>query len=101
MTTQQTVNLCGSIAALSGSLLFVTVYTIVARWWRSRIGRLLVVKALTVSALMVVSLAAYAVDSGVLLLARGLLAAWFGVMMAYQAWIAGCTQLKDDNGKDR
>ena len=100
MTAGQAVNLVGSIAALAGSLAFVLVYTVFAPWWRNRIGRLLVVKALFMSAFMVVSITAYVLDSGngdrlgPLLLTRGLLAAGYGLVMAYQAWIVSYTQMK-------
>jgi hypothetical protein len=100
MTAGQTVNLCGSIAALSGSLAFVLVYSVFAPWWRSRVGRLLVFKALAIAAFMTVSVLSYAVDPknravmGVLLLVRGVLAAGFGAAMTYQAWLVGYTQTK-------
>lgn len=107
MTAEQTVNLCGSIAALSGSLSFVLVYTLLAPWWRSHIGRLLVFKALAIASFMVVSILSYTVDRddsgfglGVLLLVRGIFAAGFGAMMTYQAWLVGRTQRRQAASRD-
>lgn len=100
MTNGQTVNLCGSVLALAGSLSFVLVYSLFAPWWRSRIGRLLVIKALFIAAFMTVSILAYAISPGTgthitpLLLTRGLLAAAYGVLMTYQAWLVGHAQTK-------
>lgn len=99
MTAGQTVNLCGSILALAGSLAFVLVYALFGPWRRSRVGRLLVMKALFISAFMSVSVVTYVVDPGtglhisVLLLTRGLLATAYGLLMAYQAWLVSYTQI--------
>lgn len=104
MTAGQTVNLVGSIAALSGSAGFVLVYSIFAPWWRSHVGRLLVVKAVAISLFMAISVLSYAIDPGTdrhlspLLLARGVLAAGYGVLMVYQAWIVSSAQLKGSRG---
>ena len=100
MTAGQTVNLGGSIAALAGCLTFVLIYSLCAPWWRSHVGRLLVFKALAIAAFMTVSVLEYTVDAddgaglGDLLMVRGILAAGFGVMMAYQAWLVGRTQAR-------
>lgn len=100
MTTGQTVNLCGSAVALLGSLSFVVVYSAVAPWWRSRVGRLLVSKALAIVGFMTVSISAYVIDPsasghiGPLLITRGALAGGFGLAMAYQAWLVCYTQIK-------
>lgn len=99
MTTGQTVNLFGSIAALAGSLGFILVYSLLAPWWRNHVGRLLVFKALAISGFMIVSILSYVVEPenglGPLLLVRGILAAGFGVMMAYQAWLVRRTQVTE------
>jgi hypothetical protein len=96
MTTGETVNLWGSILALSGSLTFVAVYSLLARWWRDSVGRLLVIKALAISAFMAISICVTLLraDIEVLRTVRGVLAALFGALMLYQAWLVGRTQIK-------
>jgi FtsH-binding integral membrane protein len=95
MTAGETVNLWGSAVALTGSLTFVAVYSLFARWWRDPIGRLLVYKALAISVFMALSVIAYTTDADltVLRLVRGIIAAAFGLLMLYQAWFVGHTQI--------
>lgn len=96
MTLGETVNLWGSTTALVGCLSFVTVYTLLARWWRDPVGRLLVIKALAIAAFMAISISVTVInaDVEVLRIVRGILAALFGVLMLYQAWLVGYTQIK-------
>lgn len=96
MTTGETVNVWGSAIALAGCLAFVAVYTLLARWWRDRVGRLLVIKALSVAAFMAISICVTLLrgDAEMLRVVRGILAALFGVLMLYQAWLVGHTQIK-------
>jgi hypothetical protein len=90
------VNVWGSAIALVGCLSFVAVYTLLARWWRTLVGRLLVIKALAIAAFMAISICvtAFGVDAEALRTLRGILAALFGVLMLYQAWLVGHTQIK-------
>lgn len=96
MTAGETVNLWGSTAALAGCLAFVAVYTLLARWWRDPVGRLLVIKALAIAAFMAISICVTLLreDVEVLRVVRGILAALFGALMLYQAWLVGHTQIK-------
>jgi uncharacterized membrane protein len=96
MTPGETVNLWGSVIALVGCLSFVAVYTVLARWWRTRVGRLLVIKALAIAAFMAISICVTLLrtDIEILRVVRGVLAALFGVLMLYQAWLVGHTQIK-------
>jgi hypothetical protein len=100
MTAGQTVSLCGSVAALSGALAFVLVYTLFAPWRTYRVGRLLVFKALVIAGFMIVSIVAYILgpDSGKhlgpLLTTRGVLAGGYGLMMTYQAWLVSKEQIR-------
>lgn len=96
MTAGETVNLWGSTAALAGCLAFVAVYSLLARWWRDRVGRLLVTKALAVAAFMAISICVTVLRSDIeaLRVVRGVLAALFGALMFYQAWLVGYTQIK-------
>lgn len=96
MTGGETVNLWGSVIALAGCLSFITVYSLLARWWRDPIGRLLVTKAVAIAAFMAISIAAtaFGADVAVLRTVRGILAALFGMLMLYQAWLVGHSQIK-------
>ncbi|WP_030248044.1 hypothetical protein [Streptomyces sp. NRRL S-455] len=96
MTTGETVNLAGSVIALVGCLSFVLVYTLLARWWRTLVGRLLVIKALAIAAFMAISIGVtvFRADVEVLRIVRGILAALFGALMLYQAWLVGHTQIE-------
>jgi amino acid transporter len=96
MTGGEAVNVWGSALALVGCLVFVAVYSLFARWWRDRVGRLLVIKALAIAAFMAISicLTVYRPDAEFLRFLRGILAALFGVLMTYQAWLVGHTQIK-------
>ncbi|WP_086559966.1 putative phage holin [Streptomyces africanus] len=96
MTSGETVNLWGSAIALVGCLSFVAVYSLLARWWRDPVGRLLVIKALAIAAFMAISICVTALgaDVAVLRFVRGILAALFGALMIYQAWLVGHTQIK-------
>lgn len=97
MTTGQAVNLWGSVLALVGCAAFVGVYSLLAPWWRSQVGRLLVLKAAAIAVLMAITIcmaALTAADVEILRLVRGALAALFGVLMLYQAWLVGHTQTK-------
>ncbi|MER7488704.1 hypothetical protein ABTY20_22925 [Streptomyces sp. NPDC126497] len=95
-TTGETVNLWGSAIALAGCLAFVAVYTLLARWWRDPVGRLLVIKALAIAAFMAISICVTALrgDIEALRIVRGVLATLFGALMFYQAWLVGRTQIK-------
>lgn len=95
MTAGEAVNFWGSTVALGGSLAFVTVYSLLARWWRNPVGRLLVVKALAIAAFMAISVCVTLLRSDIelLRLVRGVLAALFGALMFYQAWLVGHTQI--------
>lgn len=99
MTAGEAVNVWGSVAALSGSLAFVTVYSLLARWWRNPVGRLLVVKALAIAAFMAISVCVTLLRADVELLrtVRGVLAALFGALMLYQAWLVGHTQTRREH----
>lgn len=96
MTGGEAVNLGGSVIALTGCLAFVAVYSLLARWWRDPIGRLLVTKAVAIALFMAISVAAtaFSADVGILRFVRGSLAALFGALMLYQAWLVGHTQIK-------
>jgi len=96
MTAGEAVNLWGSTVALVGSLTFVTAYTLVARWWRGPVGRLLVTKALAIAAFMVISIlvTALSADPEALRILRGVLAGLFGALMLYQAGLVIRTQIK-------
>ncbi|MBR7839817.1 hypothetical protein KDL01_41645, partial [Actinospica durhamensis] len=89
MTTGQAVNLWGSVIALGGCLAFVAVYSLLARWWHGTVGRLLVTKAMAVAAFMAISICVTLLRSDVEILrtVRGILAALFGALMFYQAWL--------------
>jgi hypothetical protein len=96
MTGGEAVNLWGSVLALVGCLAFVAVYSVFARWWRDAVGRLLVTKALAVAAFMAISIGITVMrsDAELLRIVRGFLAALFGVLMLYQAWLVGHAQIK-------
>lgn len=100
MMAGQAVNLCGSVTALAGALAFVFVYTLFAPWRRYQVGKLLVFKALVISAFMIVSIMAYVIDPGngrhitPLLFVRGALAFGFGIAMLYQTYLVSSTQMK-------
>ncbi|MFH8805247.1 hypothetical protein ACH4F6_37855 [Streptomyces sp. NPDC017936] len=96
MTAGEAVNLWGSILALAGSLAFVAVYSLLARWWRDAVGRLLVIKALAVAAFMAISISVTLLrgDIEALRTVRGILAGLFGTLMLYQAWLVGHMQTK-------
>ena len=96
MTTGETVNLWGSVIALVGCLAFVAVYTLLARWWRDIVGRLLVIKALAIALFMAISICvtAFGADVEILRIVRGSLAALFGALMLYQAGLVARTQIK-------
>lgn len=96
MTTGETVNLWGSVIALAGCLSFVAVYTLLARWWRDPVGRLLVIKALAIALFMAISICvtAFRADVEILRVVRGSLAALFGALMLYQAGLVARTQIK-------
>jgi hypothetical protein len=96
MTPGEMVNLWGSVIALVGCLSFVAVYSLLARWWRTPIGRLLVIKALAIAAFMAISISAtlFEADVAVLRIVRGILAALFGALMFYQAGLVARTQIK-------
>lgn len=101
--TGVTVNVWGSAVALLGCVAFVAVYSLFAPWWRSPVGRLLVFKALAMSAFMALSLAvnAFHADLPLVSAVRGVLAAAFGLLMAYQAWLVGHAQIKGLRDDDR
>lgn len=96
MTAGQAVNLWGSVIALGGCAAFVAVYTLLAPWWKGLVGRLLVVKALAIAAFMAITIGttAFRDDIEILRIVRGVLAALFGTLMIYQAWLVGHTQTK-------
>lgn len=96
MTTAEAVNFWGSTIALGGCLAFVAVYSLLAKWWRSQVGRLLVTKAVAIIAMMALSICVTLLRSDIelLRLVRGILAALFGALMFYQAWLVGHTQIK-------
>lgn len=96
MTAGQALNFWGSAVALGGCAAFVAVYSLMARWWRHRVGRLLVIKALALAAFMAISVCVTLLSSDVeiLRIVRGILAALFGALMFYQAWLVGHTQIK-------
>lgn len=96
MTGGAAVNLWGSVIALTGCVAFVTVYSLLARWWRDPIGRLLVTKAVAIAAFMAISITAtaFGADVEVLRVVRGVLAALFGTLMLYQAGLVARTQIK-------
>lgn len=97
MTAGQAVNLWGSVLALVGCAAFVGVYSLLAPWWRSQVGRLLVLKAAAIAVLMTITICMAvltAADAEILRTVRGVLAAVFGSLMIYQAWLVGHTQTK-------
>jgi hypothetical protein len=96
MTSGETVNLWGSTLALIGSTAFVVVYSLLTRWWRDPVGRLLVIKALAIAMFMAISICvtAFGVDVEALRMLRGVLAALFGALMLYQAGLVAQTQIK-------
>jgi uncharacterized membrane protein YeiH len=98
-----TVNVWGSAIALAGCAAFVAVYSLFARWWRDPVGRLLVFKALSMSAFMALSMSIYVLhaDVPIVLVVRGILAAVFGVLMGYQAWLVGHEQIRGLRDEDR
>lgn len=88
MTTGELANLCGSSVALAGSLAFIAVYTTTARgWWRSAVGRLLVIKAVALSVFMALTVGVYLLGAelAVVRWIRGGFAAAFGLAMFVQA----------------
>jgi hypothetical protein len=97
MTAGEMVNLWGSLLALVGCLAFVAVYSLLARWWRYPVGRLLVIKALAIAAFMAISICVTVQDRAdveLLRFVRGVLAALFGTLMLYQAGLVARTQIK-------
>ncbi|MFD8226856.1 hypothetical protein ACFV16_22090 [Streptomyces massasporeus] len=96
MTSGETVNLWGSVVALVGCLSFVAVYSLLARWWRDIVGRLLVIKALAIACFMAISICvtAFGADVELLRTLRGALAGLFGALMLYQAGLVARTQIK-------
>ena len=96
MTAGETVNTWGSVLALAGCLAFVGFYSLLVRWWRSAVGRLLVTKAAAIALFMAISLCSTVLraDLEVLRTVRGVLAALFGSLMLYQAWLVTHTQIK-------
>jgi peptidoglycan biosynthesis protein MviN/MurJ (putative lipid II flippase) len=95
MTMGEKINFWGSLAALAGCLLFIAVYTVMPfvtrrqRWWSSRIGRLLITKAVALSGLMFIVVIYYVaeIDQEWIRAVRGIFAAVIGVMMLYQGWL--------------
>lgn len=91
----ETVNFYGSVVCLTGCVLFVAVYTIMGwvtgriPWWRSRIGRMMVTKAIALSGLMAIVIAFYlfSIDAEWIRTIRGIFASLVGVMMFYQSWL--------------
>ena len=96
MTSGEAMNLWGSVIALVGCLAFVAVYSLLARWWRDPVGRLLVIKARAIAGFMAISISVTVLgaDVEVLRVVRGVLAALFGTLMLYQAGLVARTQIK-------
>lgn len=95
MNMGETINFYGSLLCLAGCLMFVGVYTVMAYvtgripWWRSRIGRMLVTKALAIAGLMLIIIVFYLfeVDATWIRTIRGVFAGLVGTVMFYQAWL--------------
>lgn len=88
MSTGETANLWGSVVAAAGSGAFIVAYAALARgWWRSAVGRLLMLKASAIVVFMSITIAIYALDTDPdpLRWLRGILAAAFGAAMFVQA----------------
>lgn len=102
MTAGETVNTWGSVIALAGCFAFTILYSLLVRWWRSGVGRLLVIKALAIAMFMAISLCSTLLraDLEVLRTVRGILAALFGSLMFYQAWLVTHTQIKGARRRD-
>jgi hypothetical protein len=89
----ETINFYGSLVCMTGCLLFLGVYSVMpfatgrAPWWRSRIGRMMVTKALAITGLMLITIVMYLADPDVewVRSIRGVFAAVVGVMMMYQS----------------
>jgi hypothetical protein len=96
MTTGESVNLWGSVLAFVGCAAFVAVYSLLARWWRDPIGRLLVTKAVAIACFMAITICVtgFGADAEVTRVVRGILAALFGALMVYQACLVAHTQIK-------
>lgn len=86
------INFYGSLVCMTGSLLFVGVYTVMPfvtgrrRWWQDPVGRMLVTKASALAGLMVVPVVYYLTraDAEWIRSIRGVFSAVIGVMMVYQ-----------------
>lgn len=100
------VNFYGSLVCLTGCLLFVAVYTVMPflthrqRWWNSRIGRLLVTKALAIAGLMLIVIVLYLFRPSMewIRTVRGVFSAVVGVMMMYQAALVVRIQRQKEDG---
>lgn len=89
------INFYGSVLCLSACVLFIAVYSVMPfvtgrrRWWSSRIGRMMVTKALALAGLMLIVVVFYLTDADAEWIRgiRGVFAAVIAVMMTYQSWL--------------
>jgi hypothetical protein len=105
MTMGETINFYGSLLALTGCILFIVIYTAMPflthreRWWNSKVGRMMVTKAIAIAGLMLIPVTFYLLryDMEWTRSVRGVLSALIGIMMVYQSWLVYRTQRgKDD-----
>lgn len=87
MSVSMALNGWGSAVAFAGSLAFIVVYAVLAPWWRTTIGRLLMAKAVAICGVTGITLCALAsgADTSVLRVIRGLLVGSVGLAMLRQA----------------
>lgn len=87
MSVSTALNVWGSAVACAGSFAFILAYFVLAPWWRTTVGRLLMAEAAAIFAVTGITLCAAVdgADTSVLRVIRGVLVGAIGLTMLRQA----------------